>query len=108
MRKRLRKKKHLGEFKEFGCELIIERNTKSDFNEFLYAFIDDAIEANDCYCGGGGKEDHWEFIIELGCQSDKPEGRLKKICNWLDGREDVKDYKTGELIDLWYGEFFDD
>ena len=105
MRKRLRKKKHVGEFAEFGCELTIERNVTTGFDEFMDAFVSEAIEANGCYCGGGGKEDRLEFVVELGRRSDNPEGRIKQIRNWLDSRQDVEDYKVGELIDLWYGEF---
>lgn len=32
MKKRLRKKKHLGEFKEFGVPLALRRNRKNDFD----------------------------------------------------------------------------
>jgi len=48
-----------------------------------------------------------EFVVELGRRSDNPEGRLKQIRNWLDSRQDVEDYKVGELVDVWYGDFFD-
>jgi uncharacterized protein YggL (DUF469 family) len=105
MRKRLRKKKHIGEFTAFGCLLTIDRKPTTGIDEFMDAFISDAIEANGCYCGGGGTEDRLEFVVELGRKSDNPEGRIKQICNWLDSRQNVEDYKLGELTDLWYGEF---
>ena len=35
MKKRLRKKKHLGEFTEWGRQLVIMRNRKDKFDEFL-------------------------------------------------------------------------
>jgi uncharacterized protein YggL (DUF469 family) len=57
MKKRLRKKKCLGEFTEWGRQLVITRNRKDGFDEFLDAFIEETIESNGCYCGGGGKED---------------------------------------------------
>jgi uncharacterized protein YggL (DUF469 family) len=46
MKKRHRKKKHRGEFTELGRQLIITRNRKDGFDEFLDAFIEEAIEAN--------------------------------------------------------------
>lgn len=101
MKKRLRKKKHLGEFTEWGRQLVITRNRKDGFDEFLDAFIEDAIEANGCYCGGGGKEDKLDVIVELGRRSDDPEGRLNRITAWLDARSDVGYVKLGEEFDIW-------
>jgi uncharacterized protein YggL (DUF469 family) len=66
MKKRLRKKKHYGEFTEWGRQLIVTRNRKEGFDEFLDAFIEEAIEANGCYCGGGGSDDRLDVVVELG------------------------------------------
>jgi uncharacterized protein YggL (DUF469 family) len=55
--KRLRKKKHCGEFTEWGRQLVIIRNRNDGLDEFLDAFIEEAIEANGCHCGGGGTAD---------------------------------------------------
>ena len=70
---------HIGEFAEFGRQLIITRNQKQGFDEFLDAFIEDAIEANGCFCGGGGCDKKLNVVIELGCRSQDPDARLKKI-----------------------------
>ncbi len=107
MKKRLRKKKHLGEFIEWGCRFVIVRNCKGGFNIFLDDFIEEAIEANNCYCGGGGKENILDVIVELGRAVDNPEARLKRIAAWLDARPDVQSYRTGRIIDLWYDAFED-
>ncbi len=45
MNRRLRKKKHRGEFTEWGRRLVITRKRKDSFDEFLDAFIEKAIEA---------------------------------------------------------------
>ena len=79
MNKRLRKKKHIGEFTEWGRQLVVVRNRKDGFEEFLDAFIEEAIEANGCYCGGGGKEDKLDVVVELGRRSDEPDARLSRI-----------------------------
>lgn len=107
MKKRLRKKKHLGEFTEWGRQLVILRNLKNGFDEFLDAFIEEAIELNGCYCGGGGKENKLDVVVELGRRSDDPDARLKRITAWLDARSDVESWKVGEEFDLWHGDFQD-
>lgn len=107
MKKRLRKKKHRGEFTEWGCQLIIRRNRTDGFDEFLDAFIEEAIEGNGCYCGGGGSEDKLNFIVVLGRAGDDPETRLCKVTAWVQSRPDVHEYRTGQIVDLWYGDVKD-
>jgi uncharacterized protein YggL (DUF469 family) len=107
MKKRLRKKKHYREFTEWGRQLIINRNRKEGFDEFLDAFIEEAIEANGCYCGGGGKEDKLDVVVELGRRSDNPSARMERITGWLDARPDVQGWRTGEEFDIWQGDFED-
>lgn len=105
MKKRLRKKKHFGEYTEWGRQLIVTLKRKDELDMFLDAFIHEAVEANGCFCGGGGKEDKLDLIIELGCRSDDPESRLKRIAAWLDERTDVQSWKAGEEFDIWHGNF---
>jgi len=104
MKKRLRKKKHRGEFTQWGRQLVVIRNRRDGFEEFLDAFIEQAVEANKCYCGGGGKEDKLDVVIELGRRADDPEARLNRITAWLAARPDVKSWKTGEEFDIWNAE----
>ncbi len=104
MKKRLRKKTYHGEFTEWGRQLVITRNHKDGFDEFLDAFID-SIEANGCFCGGGGKEDTLDVIVELGRLSDDREARMKSIIAWLKARSDVQSWKIGDEFDLWNGNF---
>jgi uncharacterized protein len=105
MKKRLRKKKHVNEFAEFGRQLVIQRNRKDGFDEFLDSFTEKAIESNGCYCGGGGKEDKLDVVVELGRRSENPDDRLRSILSWLDSRHDVKNWRVGEEFDLWHGDF---
>ena len=105
MKKRLCKKKHHGEFSEWGRQLIIVRNRKDGFDEFLDAFIEEAVEANGCCCGGGGQEDKLDIVVELGRRSDAPDARLKKIGAWLGVRPDVQSWRVGEEFDVWHGNF---
>ena len=107
MKKRLRKKKHRGEFAEWGRQLVIMRNRKDGFDEFLDAFIEEAIELNRCYCGGGGKENKLDVVVELGRRSDEPDARLKRITAWLDSRSDIESWRVGEEFDIWHEDFQD-
>jgi uncharacterized protein len=107
MKKRPRKKKHVGEFTEWGRQLVVMRNRKEGFDAFLDAFIEEAVESNGCYCGGGGKEDKLDVVVELGRRSDDPDARVNRITAWLDTRPDVQSWKMGEEFDLWHGDFQD-
>ena len=107
MKKRLRKKKHRGEFTEWGRQILILRNQKDGLDEFLDAFIEEAIEANGCYCGGGATAEKLSFVIELGQRSDHPDDKFKRIAEWLDARSDIETWRAGEEFDLWHGDYED-
>ena len=107
MKKRLRKKKHIGEFAEWGRQLIATRNTKIDADAFQEAFIIEAIEGNGCYCGGSLSDDKIDVIVELGKTSEDPDGKFAKVAAWLDERLDIEGWKAGPLFDLWYGDYED-
>ena len=107
MKKRLRKKKHRGEFTEWGRQLVSIRNTKEDAESFQDAFIIEAIEANGYYIGGLLSEDKIDVIVELGKMSEDPEGKFSKVTAWLDARSDVETWRAGPLFDLWSDEYED-
>jgi uncharacterized protein YggL (DUF469 family) len=107
MKKRHRKKKHRGEFTEWGQRLVITPNRKDGLDEFLGAFIEEAIEPNGCYCGGGGKKDKLDVVAEFGRHSDDPAARMKRITAWLDARPDVQSWRMGEEFNIWHGDFQD-
>jgi uncharacterized protein len=107
MKKRLRKKKHVGEFAEYGRQVIVLRNRRDGFDEFIDAFVEEAINANGCYCAGGGKDDKLDVIIELGTRLEGPDARLQKVIAWLEERPDVRNWKVGQEFDLWHDDFVD-
>ena len=107
MKKRLRKKKHHGEFVEWGRQLVATRNTRSDADAFQDAFILEAIEANGCYCGGSMSDDKIDVIIELGRMPDDPAAKFAKVTGWLDARPDVEGWRAGELFDTWHSDYDD-
>jgi uncharacterized protein YggL (DUF469 family) len=75
MRKRLRKKKHLGEFQEFGVELTPTLHVGVDVFTFLDDFLCDAVEANQLQFGGGGGGQEFSGFVELGRREARESGR---------------------------------
>ena len=45
--------------------------------------------------------------MELGCRSDDPAARLKRIAAWLKARPDVQNWEVSEEFDIWNGDFQD-
>ncbi len=105
MKKRLRKKKHIGEFTEWGRKLVANRNTKMDADEFQDAFILEAIENNGCTCGGLLSDDKIDVVVQLGTMPEDPERKFSRVTAWLDERPDIKEWGAGPLFDLWHGNF---
>ncbi len=107
MKKRLRKKKHIGEFSKWARQLVVTRNTKLEADAFHRAFILEAIESNDCYCTGSFSDDKINVIVELGRASDDIESKFARVTTWLSGRSEVEGFTTGPLFDIWY-QVYDD
>lgn len=105
MKKRLRKKKHMGEFTEWGRQLIVYRNTKMHADAFHDAFMHEAIAVNGCYCGGTLSNDKINVVIELGRKSEDLESKFANVTDWLDQRSDIEKWRSGPLFDIWYGKF---
>ncbi len=105
MKRRLRKKTFRGEFKEFGCELTITLKNKEQLLQFMDQFIEQAIEPNECSCGGGGNDGMLELVVELGPGTENPEAKMAKVEAWIKQSADVAEYRRGVLFDLWHGPF---
>lgn len=105
MRRRLRKKRRLGEFREFG--FVVEFDSPEvDIeapNQLLFDFLDYAIEPHGLCCGGGGGTRQWRFIVSLykkrGSTTDAHREAVKR---WLDGDPRVAYIQFGPPIDLWH------
>ena len=106
MRKRIRKKRRLGEFQEFGFE--VRFGLPSDFSErdqdaFFDAFISEAIESNRLMCGGGcGRE--WDVFIAKVGRGSATENHRKMVGDWLRNSPYVFELQIGPLVDAWYPE----
>jgi uncharacterized protein YggL (DUF469 family) len=95
----------MGEFRKWGVPIAVRRRHPNGFDDFLDAFIAQAIEAQGLAFGGGGHDDRLTGVIEVGTMTDPIEARLQPIRRWLEAREDIQDYVVGPLVDLWHGPF---
>jgi uncharacterized protein len=102
MKKRLRKKKHLKEFREWGVTITITINLKQNVKSFCDDFLTNVLEPNKCYFGGGTIDNVLDGIIELGSNLNSIDSKLSCIKLWLDNRDDVDNYVISEKINLCY------
>ena len=104
LKRRLRKKNHLGEFQELGFEISVnfKKNTdETEFDKFLSEFIDE-IENKDWQFGGGGNSKTWQGFVASERKFASPANEDKeKIKIWLENRSEVERCKVGEFLDAW-------
>ena len=99
--RRLRKKLCVDEFQELGCELTLnlrEGLSEAEIDEFLDAFLPDAIEGNGLgYVGG---EDYgFVCLAKRGSVNEEQRSQLEA---WLKGRKELSDFTLSPLLDVWY------
>ena len=111
MKKRLRKKKRIGEFQDFGFKAgfrFSDQLTISTRNNLLNRFIKDAIEKNGLQYGGGGDGNEWNGFVTV----NRPRGSTlerhqQAVKSWFIHEPEVQEYYLTDMIDAWYGELDD-
>ncbi len=102
LKRRLRKKFHLGEFHAFGFEISVYFKNGTDeiqFDKFWYEFIQE-IEKNGLICGGGGDFKVWKVFVTSEKKFASPTNIEKEsIRIWLENCFEVESFKFGELKD---------
>jgi uncharacterized protein len=89
VKKRLRKKLHVGEFQELGFEVrfqVADNVSYDAFDTVVDAFISQAIEAHGLVCGGGGKNPEWTVFVTREGRGSITEGHRQAIETWLAAR----------------------
>ena len=106
MRRRLRKKRHLGEFQQLGFELSFryEASSVEAENALLLAFLEEALEANGLQFGGGGDGSGWSGFAapnaRYGSATNEHRGKVRA---WLEARPEVGTVGIGPLRDAHHG-----
>lgn len=106
MKRRLRKKRHLGEFQEFGFEVsyrVAPHVPEAEREEVLWKFITEAVEPNGLAAGGGGGEDHSFFVVTAKNRASATDAQRLALREWLTKCPEVVDPEVGPLRDAWYG-----
>jgi uncharacterized protein YggL (DUF469 family) len=105
MRKRLRKKLRLAEFKQMGFEVRYRTDaglTEAARDALLDSFILQAIEANDLSCGGGGGPEEWDFFVCANGRRSSTEADRERVRDWLERQPDIAQVLVGRLQDAWH------
>ena len=104
MKKRLRKKLYLGEFRELGFSVSFQTLTAISTDErssLLEAFIE-MIEMNGLQFGGGGL-DEWEGFVALDSRGTATECHRQVVRRWLQDHRQIENVVVGDLVDAWHG-----
>ena len=104
MKRRLRKKRRLGEFREDGFRLqfqVDESLSLSETDVVVDSFID-MIEANRLQFGGGG-DSSWTGIVQGPWRGTATEADRDSVLEWLHAHPQIVDASAGPLEDLWNG-----
>ena len=105
MKKQLRKKYRVGEFKELCFEFSFDYKgdvAAPECEQFLHAFVDECIEANGLDCGGSITDDGCNIIAKAVDPTQTSEAQRQAVKSWLVARSDVELKSFGELQDAWY------
>jgi uncharacterized protein YggL (DUF469 family) len=106
MKRRLRKKFHLGEFREFGfaVEFALDPGLSDDeAGAFLDRFIVHAVEADRMVAGGGGHGTRWNFFVSAAARRGSvDEAQRARVLDWLGRQPEVKERSAGPLVDAWH------
>ncbi len=106
LKRRLRKKYHLGKFQEFGFEISAQFSLdfrETDLDKFIDDFSDE-IEKNNLLCGGGSDTEKWEgFVTSPDKYALPSEKQVQSIERWLINRSEVNNLEVGQLRDVWHG-----
>lgn len=104
MRKRLRKKLRVVEFRELGFELRFQldpRLSEGQLDHFTDAFLAQGIEGNNLMCGGGcGRE--WEVFVTRTGRGSVTAEQLAAVRAWLARRPEVREVSVGQFEDAWH------
>jgi uncharacterized protein YggL (DUF469 family) len=108
MRKRIRKKNHLGEFRQMG--LSVECHVRpglsaTEFDQFVIAFIEHAIEAHGLTFGGGGSAERgWNGVVTRGHRYDSTtQADQAALQSWLEQRAELVSFRLSGFWDVWRG-----
>ncbi len=102
MKKRLRKKKCVGEFQEMGFQLdaTYPEHSEAELDALMDQFLL-KIEELGMYCGGGFCKDRLDLFVCTGRIGTGEAERREALVAYLNGIDGIK-AEAGELVDANY------
>ena len=101
LKKRLRKKYHVGEFQEFGCDVEAELReglTAAAADKVFDEFIEEIERRKLCFGGGSDKRSFRGFLTARPRSSFSEEQR-NAIAAWLLEHAKIERSEVGQLVD---------
>jgi hypothetical protein len=104
MKKRLRKKRRLGEFREFGFSVSFQfaATTSAEERDSLFDAFIAMIEALGLQFGGGGLN-NWSGFVALDSRGTATELHRHAVRRWLENHSQIQEVVVGDLVDAWHG-----
>ena len=106
VKKRLRKKRRVGEIQEFGFGAgfrFSDLLTMEARNNLLNRFIEEAIEKNGLQFGGGGDGNEWNGFVALNkSRGSTLETHRQMVEKWFTQEAEVNEYYLTDLVNSWY------
>lgn len=103
MKKRIRKKLFLKEFRELGFHVrfrFAEDMTDEDLETQLDQFLTEVIEKQGLDFGGSGHHE-WIGFVALDRRGSVTEEQRKSVADWLAGNAKVVEHDLSDLRDAW-------
>jgi uncharacterized protein YggL (DUF469 family) len=103
MRKRLRKKKRVGEFKELGFEVraaLRDGLSREEFDSFVARWLN-AVEARRLTFGGGGQDGMFEGFVAGMRRHSATEMDRAELSSFLADEAAIVHHEVLELRDAW-------
>ncbi len=105
MKKRLRKKYRVGEFRELCFEFSFEYKgdiEAPECEQFLRSFVEECIEANGLNCEGNLTSTGCNIVARDVRPTQTSEAQRQAVKSWMEARPDVELLSFSELVDAWY------
>lgn len=104
MKKRLRKKRRLGEFREDCFELSFElsQTLSIDAVDTITDRFIEVIESRGLQFGGGGNN-RWHGIVQGLPRRSVTESDRQFVLDWLNQHPNIVNADAGPLRDVWHG-----
>jgi uncharacterized protein YggL (DUF469 family) len=104
MKKRLRKKKHVGEFREFGFTVratLRDQVRPAERDSFFDRWID-AVEGRGLSFGGGAAGTAFQGFVALARRGSATDEDRHAVSSFLAGDIAVETHQVDDLVDAWH------